>query len=181
MDNVLLPHIALIGKAGAGKSTAAEILQGVAGYTKLALATPLKEIAREIWGNDAVIDRDKLQKLGVAVREILPDSWINLLIEDIQRFRRIEPRTRIVVDDVRFPNEVQALLLEGFVFIRVHAHRNTRVMRLRSNGKLQDEAQLEHQSETAIDDFRGDYDVYNDVTRDRLAEQLVAILNKERR
>ncbi len=140
-----LPDVAFLGKAGAGKTTAAEFLVEHHGYTRLSFAALLKDISVQIWGEDARTDRDKLQKLGVAVREIDPDAWVGALGRSLDR------GGPIVVDDCRFPNEYWMLKVDGFVFIEVCANEALRVDRLQRNGKLQDISQLTHVSETALD------------------------------
>ena len=149
-----VPNIALIGKAGAGKDTVATLLieRFRLGYQRVALADPLKDIASILWGPDARTDRTKLQELGLAVREIHESTWVDLLLRHIQRLERESLRPiRVVVTDVRFPNEYRTLKEAGFLMVGVHADRQTRIDRLRRNGKLQDEAQLDHVSETALD------------------------------
>lgn len=156
------PNIAFVGKAGAGKTTCAEIL-AAQGYSRLSFAAPLKEIAVRIWGVDALLDRGKLQYLGNAVRQYDEDAWVNAAVRDLGDEKVGPAYLPWVVDDCRFPNEYWALKKRGFVIVRVWAPRNVRVARLRANGKLQDESQLEHVSETALDgeEFKPDYQVVN--------------------
>lgn len=170
------PNIAFVGKAGAGKTTAAQLLVDHFGYTRLSFAAPLKEIAVQLWGEDAKTDRDKLQKLGVAVREIDPDTWAEILEE---RYLTSTPDTPFVVDDCRFPNEHDLLRYHGFLVVRVIAPKQLRIVRLEHNGKLQDETQLEHASETALDGCSVDYAISNDGPRQELADALTKLLNKE--
>lgn len=181
------PDIALAGKAGAGKSTAADLLVEL-GYEKRSFAAPLKDIAAKLWGPDAGADRDKLQRLGVAVREIEEDTWANLLIQTgawdrmlLRQQTGVFAPAPIVVDDLRFPNEYWALKAEGFVIVRLGADLNRRVDRLKANGKWQDERQLGHISETALDSVAYDYEIANDGNKDDLYDELVNILLKERR
>jgi hypothetical protein len=61
-----VPNIALLGKAGSGKDTAAEPAGGeLYPYQRVAFADKLKDVATIIWGPGARTDRTKLQKLGV--------------------------------------------------------------------------------------------------------------------
>lgn len=179
-ETVQLPHVAFIGKAGAGKDTCAEILAELAGYERFAHADPLKDIAAAIWGEEARTDRAKLQDLGQKVREIEEDSWADLLVRRIGE-RQLDqyPRAlRVAVTDCRYPNEAKILKEHGFVFVRVVASRNERVRRLKAIGKLQDEARLEHVSEVALDDFEHDFRVVNDGWTNDLANDLADILNR---
>lgn len=184
-----LPNIAFTGKAGAGKTTAAELLVEL-GYQRQSFAAPLKDIAARLWGETARTDREKLQRLGVAVREIEQDTWSNLLVEGL-RERELYPRVNYqgnavsepptVVDDMRFENEWFALKANGFVIVRITASRAVRIDRLKANGKWQDEAQLEHVSETALDHLNPDYTIHNDGPHADLYDEVVAVLLKERR
>lgn len=152
-----LPHIAFVGGAGAGKTTLADYLFNRYPYNKQSFAAPLKDLAVRIWGPTAAVDRDKLQRLGGAVRDIDSDAWCNLLRGRIYN----DQATPTVVDDCRFPNEYKMLREFGFIFIRVEAARSERIDRLRQNGKLTDEAQLEHESEKYSGLFPVDYAIEN--------------------
>jgi dephospho-CoA kinase len=177
---VTLPNLALLGKAGAGKDKAAALLRqlypgenGGPIYQRVAFADALKNVAVLIWGESARTNREYLQQLGVAVREIDADAWVNAAINSI--------RPPTVVTDVRFPNEVQALVALGFVTVRIEADRGTRLNRLRDNGKLQDESQLDHISETALDTWATDYTVENTGGEYEFAHRLVQVVDTERR
>lgn len=175
-EHLDLPNIAFIGKAGAGKTTAAQFLVDNFGYTRLSFATPLREVAVKLWGERARNDRHLLQSLGVAVREIEADTWVNLAVDAMH-----EPETaRWVVDDCRFENEVWRLAEAGFVFARVTASRNARIARLQASGKLTDEAQLDHPSETQLDSLKTSYLLGNDSGVMPLSTQIIEMLDRER-
>lgn len=117
--------IGLCGPAGAGKSTIAEYLQDVYGAKRYSLAEPLKDIAartldfthEQLYGTQSqkeAIDprygfspRWFLQKLGTdGCRGVLgSDIWVNALLRRI----RTEAPKYAVVEDVRFPNEADAI------------------------------------------------------------------------
>lgn len=143
-----LPNIAFVGKMGAGKTTAAEYVRAEYGYTILRFAGLLKQVAQMIWGVGADRDREKLQRLGVAVRDIEENSWADAVFRDLDKM--IGP---VVIDDCRFPNEYWGLKERGFHFVQITAPEALREDRLQRNGKLTDRAQLQHVSETALDDI----------------------------
>lgn len=143
-----MADLVFYGQAGAGKSTCADYMVTQHGYKKMSFAEPLKEIAVRIWGPDAATDREKLQRLGVAVREIDPDAWCRMGLDMALQIKMDGDDT--VNDDCRFPNEYWGLKEAGFTFIRVIAAEEKRVDRLLRNGKLTDPEQLNHESETAI-------------------------------
>lgn len=171
MTTVVSPHIAFIGRAGAGKTTAAELLVKRFGYERLSFAAPLKVML------GTTSDRARMQEFGIAVRTAHEDAWVNLLIDGYIN----GDYDAVTVDDCRFPNEAHRLKVEGFIIVAVVADHGRRVSRLRANGKLQDESQLEHESETSLDDFAPDYTILNHGTADELLEQLTDILNREQR
>lgn len=169
-----LPNIAFTGKAGSGKSTAANALVDGRGYTRVSFAQPLKDIAAQLWGEGARTDRGLLQAFGQKLREIDPDVWANAARRVIE-----EQEGPVVVDDLRFPNEYHMLKELGFVVVRVTADKFDRIERLKLNGKLQDEAQLEDTSETALDDYGADYTLFNDDTYDAFGEDIAVLLGRE--
>lgn len=193
------PNIVFVGKMGSGKTTATNTLIAMGEevapvpYRKLTIAAPLKRICAEIWGPEEGAKREKLQSLGVAVRDIDVDAWANVAAREAQKINGgsfaermsapSSPAAAFVCDDCRFPNEVDILRGEGAVFVKIECDRNVRVARLKANGRLQDESQLEHISETALDNvgFKPDYVIDNtSITPTELHAELIEIINKER-
>lgn len=174
------PNIAFVGKAGSGKSSAATVLQELVlpgtpamGYERISFADAVRETCDALWGCH---DRDRCQKLGMAVREIDTFTWV-----DLWGHRVVAATWPVVCDDLRFENEWWTAKGEGFVIIRIEAPRHHRIDRLKANGKWQDEDQLDHISEFAVDTLPADYTIVNDGTKLDLAESLVRILDKEAR
>ena len=152
--------VGLAGYAGTGKSTAAEYLREAHGFTVLSFAEPLREalltlnpiidsdgltlaFAYEGWDGDwrTVKDeypvvRELLQRLGTDVGRnmIDPDIWVNMAMRKAEAI--VGP---VVFDDVRFPNEVHAI-----VHARGRVWRTVRTGVGPANG---------HESESALDDF----------------------------
>lgn len=178
MSGVVLPPIAVIGKMGAGKTTACDLLAEYH-YERFSHASPLREAAVALYGEDARNDRGLLQGLGKHLRLFDVNVFVKSLCRRAKE--RIDLPARACVDDCRFPNEVKCLELLGFVFVRVEAPRHLRIDRLKANGKLQDEAQLDDASETALDDYEPAYTITNDRNdKPELLAQMVEVLNKER-
>jgi hypothetical protein len=131
--------IGVAGFAGSGKGTVSDLLVDEYGFNKLAFADPLKDATAAIFGwprhllegdtkesrdfretpdpwwserfGFKVLPRWALQKLGTeGAREVLSDSiWVNALEKRIGNIRKV------VVTDVRFPNEVEKIKeLHGF-------------------------------------------------------------------
>lgn len=183
-----LPRLAFIGRAGSGKTTASQYCRATHPYAIGSFAEPLKEIAAKLWGQPT---RDQLQKLGVAVRDIDPDAWVNLLREKIvSEYLAIQTihddgitiaPGQWVVDDCRFKNEVRMLTGQGFIFVRIVASDQDREARLIGNGKFDPNADMNHISETALEDHVPNYVIHNDGDMDKFYRQIDNIINRERR
>lgn len=167
-------NIGLIGKARSGKDTVAARLRGQHGYQRVAFADPLKEAALRVdplvaWpgrmdvyrlsylvrhhGWEYVKDevpevRRILQQMGQAVREADADFWVRVALAKIDALCGLP----VVVTDVRYPNEAEALRAAGFMLVRIERRLDRHPFRTAS----------QHESETALDDFIADAAVFND-------------------
>lgn len=182
--SLTLPSIALCGKMGAGKTTVAEFLEKTFNYHRVSVARAIRELAIELYGPEAENNREILQALGQDLRKHDPNVWTNMACKRIDRIKNgfVAGPLRIVVDDMRFPSEWQAFKERDFRIIEVIADRNQRVERLRANGKLTDESQLEHPTETALDDtgeYSRDAVLTNYSGKYDLNEQVMDLLKKE--
>lgn len=111
------PIIGLVGNAGAGKDTAAEVFFR-AGYQRAAFADPIKTIAVQHYGWDGVKDergRKLLQDLGMAGREFDREVWIR----HMRWSNPIRYGKPCVITDVRFENEAQWIRRQGGKLVRI--------------------------------------------------------------
>lgn len=140
--------LGICGHAGAGKDMAADYLVKHFGFVRMALADPIKEIAFNYFGVDYEILRrsDKpekvrwlLQQLGTEIgRTYDPEIWTKTLCNRITA----SPEKRIVITDVRFPNEAETLVTglgADLILIR------------RPNNPNTGAAMMQHASETSIE------------------------------
>ncbi len=172
--------IGLSGYAQSGKDSTAELLCLNYGYTRLAFADPMRQALMIINPkldsitrvSDMVEDygwdiakrnpevRRLLQVLGTDFgRKMLGDDvWINIALSGIKS------EDKIVISDVRYPNEAQAIKnLSGSLW-RINRHNHSAV-----NG---------HTSEHAMDNYMFNHVIYNDGTLDDLSDE-VFMLAKE--
>lgn len=129
--------IGFAGRAGSGKSTCAEYLESL-GFKKVAYADKLKQAVSVIfdipmstltgdlevksqvdpfWGMSY---RQILQKFGTeAFRKTFgPDIWEKALWREYDHPKQ-RPLPGLVIEDVRFPNESEAILQRGGLVIEV--------------------------------------------------------------
>ncbi|MGI5530182.1 hypothetical protein ACQEVX_23190 [Streptomyces syringium] len=104
--------------------------------------------------------RKLLQRCGTeAGRGVLgPDVWVNALFDDYEEWD-----TPVVITDVRFPNEAQAIKDRGGLVVQVR-----RPKQILAEG-------ADHVSERALKDWEFDAVLVNDGTVEELHEQLRAL------
>lgn len=124
--------IGLTGLAGSGKSVVANVLTTEFGFTRVKFAAPLKNMLRTMLADMGFCEDDRermvegdlketvIPELGVTPRHLMvtlgtewgrecvrQDIWTTLWAAQADRF------DRVVVDDVRFPNEVSLIRSRG--------------------------------------------------------------------
>lgn len=161
------PIIGLLGKKRAGKDTVAARLVQEFGFVRYAFADPLKEAALDtdplipIWGGAHRLSvvvrvlgwerakecgevRRYLQAFGLSMRErVDPEIWLRSTMT-----RVAEEVSPVVITDVRFPNEADAIEGAGGVLVRIH----------RSSADHKDA----HVSETALGERLCSFHIYNE-------------------
>lgn len=172
--------IGISGKAGSGKDTLAFFIEERSEARILHFADPLKMAVCTMAGLsyddvytqegkqhtidwlDGITVRELLQKVGTAVRnEIHPEFWIRRLLESSKN-----SKATLLVPDVRFPNEADAIKNAGGFLIR-----------LERNGA----GAGNHISETALDNYdKWDMVIQNNYDLDYLKDQaknIIKLLN----
>jgi len=134
MDKLL---IGLCGYAKVGKTTTcSELLSLIPNGKILSFAEPVKQIATDSFGWDGLKDekgRRLLQLIGTDVgRSYNPNIWVDMWKSKVRILLSTE--TSILVDDVRFQNEVDAIRELGGVVFRFRC--------------IEREAKYDHISET---------------------------------
>lgn len=180
-------NIGFIGKARSGKDTAALHLVRTRGYSRLAFADPVKEMALSTdpyiptgygvtvrlssliadvgweYAKDTYPEvRRTLQATGQAVRDIDDEFWLTAMRRKLNNAEAWN--LPVVVTDVRYPNEAANLRARGFRLVRIIRPGTAKTMR---------EARAAmHASETALDGFEADVTVTNAGTLAEFHEQL---------
>lgn len=165
------------GPMGSGKSTVARTISRLASRDHmqpctLKFAEPLYEIhdaAKEIlarYGYEfpTPISRSLLQTLGTewGRKQISEDLWVNCIRPRIDTLL-CHPSTIVIVDDVRFPNELALALQYESCRVRLTASEDARRNRAEKWGSQQ------HESETSIT-TGSQFDLYFDTTYSQLED-----------
>lgn len=172
--------IALTGKIRSGKDSVADILVAK-GFERFTFSDGIWATIQNIWGISEDYTnkpRKLLQDVGQKLREVDPYVWIDYTIHNVRATEslldsiRLADKTNFVITDLRQPNEYEVLREEGFVIIRVSAPESTRKQRARARGDDFTEQDLNHETESHIDDFEVDYEIINDGTLEELANEV---------
>lgn len=166
-------------KARSGKDTVADFLEKRCGFSQVAFADALKEACakvfglnnKQLYGNEkevpddywGVTPREILQKVGTECfrHGYADDIWIRALKKRINN--RIHRGRDVVVTDVRFPNEAEAIKSWGGIVVRVDREGAG------ASGGVQN-----HASEVSLDGWdKWDHVLLNDGTLGQLEEATV--------
>lgn len=187
-----LLHIGLAGPMASGKSTLAGALASRYGYRQQSLATPIKDLAAAaypgigksdsltVWpefeNHDTISGRQLLQRVGAALRGVDRDVWVRLALSGVSR----DPQgPRVVIDDVRFENEVALLRQSGFTIVWVETPTQTRLMRYAAAyGRHPTLVEMAHPSEPTFDRIQPDLTVSGDDDPIVTAESIWAALGQ---
>ena len=130
--------VAFSGSAGSGKTTAAKHLVTNHGYRRIRFADPIKDMLRDFGLTFDQIDgplketpcdllcgktpRRAMQLLGDEYgRQLIGgDIWVRAWERRLEEAMLWSPDVQIVVDDLRYPNELDVLLRHDALIVRVH-------------------------------------------------------------
>ena len=178
-------RIALSGLKRSGKDTVGSYLIQNYSCKRYAFADEVKRLAKELFPEEFT-DNDKpvdlLQWLGNTMRQRNPDVWINRLSTMIQLTK--DPVPNLVVTDVRYPNEVQALKNLGFTIVKVQVPVEVSIERSKATEVNFTEELLLHESEQLAQSNEQYYDyiIENTGTLEELyskVEEMVEVLKSE--
>lgn len=167
--------IALTGQMRSGKDSAAGYLTVMYDFTPFAFGTELKRSYFDIFGR---VTKNKpraaFQQFGQLMREIDNDVWVNKALREIDTLRP----EKVLISDLRQPNEYQRLVDEGYVIIRIKAREVTRVNRMLQAGDEFKVSDLTHDTELHVDDFDVDYEITNEGDKFELYRKLDFVMKE---
>lgn len=179
MSNSTFPNVAFVGNFASGKTYYDNLLAeklkeaGITPY-KVSIALKIKEMAKDIFDMQNK-DRRLLQMIGLKMREIDENVWINYLILDINR----NNKTPFIIDDVRFKNEADIIKhnYPNFIIVRIFTDDDKRLeVYEKLYGRKPTTSELNDPTETDIANIKYDESVVNDylpLTAERYIEQLI--------
>ena len=188
-------YIAISGKIGAGKSTAAGIIVdylkthdnwriNTLGIKRTAFARKIKDLSAYVFETEAEVQNSQegkntinsttgltygqlQQKIGSMFREnINPDFWINIL------FASLHPEENIyIIDDLRMRNEAAALKERGAIMIRINGDP--------AGINMASTRDKNHPTETDLDNYDSwDIIINNDCDIELFKEKLISKLSQ---
>lgn len=117
--------IAITGKMCSGKSTLAQIIrENDNKYVIYSIGQKVKDVAKEIFDMKDK-DRTLLTSIGSKMREIDSEVWINYVI------KQTENKSHCIIDDLRYQNEYETLVKNGFKIIQLHISEDLQEKRIK--------------------------------------------------
>ena len=160
-------RIAITGKMCSGKTYIADYLIEKYNLTKFSFASEVKNIASELFNMENK-DRKLLQTVADKMKDIDKDVWVKYTL------KLIGEKQNVVIDDLRFKNELKYLRENGFITIRINISNEEQESRL--SKKYPDTynehlSRRNHNSEIDIENLEVDYEFNSD-------ENLINNINK---
>jgi dephospho-CoA kinase len=149
-------RIALIGKSGAGKSKVSKYLVETHGFAVIRTGVICRQVSMILFGNE---EKSSTQRLDDALTVIDPSIFLRASL------RCAILDGDIVIDSLRFREDVLLARSLHFLTLKVLSDPGLRLDRLTSRGQLFDPAiEGSHRSETELDGEIVDYEIENDGT-----------------
>tara|TARA_B100001094_G_scaffold112766_1_gene108706 strand:- start:936 stop:1505 length:570 start_codon:yes stop_codon:yes gene_type:complete len=164
INNMPLPsniynRVAFVGKMGAGKSHTAKWLRDTYDFKIFSFADGLKQAAQEYYDMDpSKKDRCLLQTLGDAMRSVDRDVFAKRCVREITQCEAENGRIGIIIDDLRFENELRALREmpgQRWLIIKIKAHPVVHFV----DSPPKETSVTDHASEHQWTHFKFDYEI----------------------
>lgn len=163
--------IFVIGKVGSGKDTLVNLFKSEYGFESFFYADNLKSVLLYAGWDDKknLRGRKLLQDVGYAFRKYDENFWVDWTFEDICMYIDSyvgdlpNNEARIIIGDVRHPNEISRLLE---LFTKKYGWTKPVTVKIkgpnRDSNREMDQETLSDISEISMDNYMSDYIIYND-------------------
>ena len=169
--------IAFMGPICSGKSTLSKFLQDNYNFKIISFAKPVKIYSKEIFDMKEK-NRKLLQNFADKCKEINPLVWVNLAEKEKQK--NID--NNIVIDDLRYPNELEMLHKYNFIIIKLDITSDFQLKRLKKTYPKTFEKHIERLSHTSESYYNKLYSNYtlkiNTQTEKYIKNNIKDIINK---
>lgn len=159
--------VTISGKARSGKDTLADYLiensPEDAVYSKTALGNPIKAVHKVLYGHTDKKDREGLIMIGQGLRAKEPHIWIITWLRHAIESFAYEESSKLIVTDVRQPNEFSFFKSLGALTVRVDSDETKRremLTKLDGESAL-DDTLLNDETESHVSTFDTDIVLYN--------------------
>ncbi|QIW88642.1 hypothetical protein P59_044 [Bacillus phage P59] len=181
--------VALCGEIRVGKDTVSEYLESKYGAVPFAFGDELKKAFHYLypWIPKLPKPHKAYQLFGQLMRYVHgQDYWVNLCLDNVRYVKSVAENYNTTGDEINFipmitdlrqPNELENLRLEGYTIIRVECPLEIRIERMKAEGDDFDESVFKFETENYVKDFDVDYVITNDGTLDELYEQVESIMS----
>ncbi len=158
--------IAICGRIRSGKDTVADYLCDNHGFRKFRFGDGIREVGKILYPEEFAKGKPRaiMQGVGQALRQYDPDVWVNYLFNSVKR----SGADRVVISDMRQPNELARVKAEGFFVIKVVASEETRIERGIKKGDIFKPEDFYHETESHVDNFDVDLTIHNEGTLEEL-------------
>lgn len=172
--------IGLAGKARSGKDTVGAYLDRH-GFSSTAFAAPLKAGVRAMFNlthdhTDGHLKEEVIPHLGVSPRQLMQwlgteygremireSVWVDVALKQWRDMCEHTPSARLVVTDIRFDNEADAIRQAGGTVVHIR------------RGSAQPVSA--HASEAGVEMVTGDYEIDNNGTLEQLYDEVDILLH----
>ncbi len=145
-------RVALIGRSGVGKSTCAEFL-GSQGYQNCSTGGICRDISNILFGNE---DRSNLNSITDALQNLDKSIFLKSAL------RLMDLEGAIVIDSLRYKEDYQFAIENGFTIVRIRANSADQSHRLLLRGQKYSPGKDDnHSSETELVTAPADIEIPN--------------------
>lgn len=172
--------VTISGKARSGKDTLANlIVKEVRNFRSTALANPIRDIHKVLYGKSDKKDRAGLIMIGQGLRKAEPYVWITTWLRLAIESFAYDEDVRLVVTDVRQPNEFKFFSSLGALTVLIKAdEQKRREMLTKMDGETAlDDKLLNDETESHVSTFDAGMTIFNNYD-ESYEDEMVTVLDR---